>query len=174
MCDTLDKETLCKIEQKLLERYDIDLRQAIENNSKLGVVLGELLADDSLDFIKNIKDGTINHIEIEAKLHQPVTAAGEEFTKIILESYGDKQKRMILCALDGKALTFQEIVRDSHVPLASCYRKIQSLVQQGLLVKTGSINSRKELVTKYRRKFEQLRIDIEGGKIIITKSPKNS
>ena len=164
--DVFDKKTLCKIEQKLLERHGIDLGQAIQNHYLLDVVLDELLDNGSLEYIRKNRTGSINHTETGSKLCDLFIKINEHITKIILEAYGDKQKRAILSVLDNNTLTLQDIVRACHIPQTSCYRKILSLIKQGLVVQNSSINKKKRRETKYRQKFEQLRIDINGNKII--------
>ena len=108
----------------------------------------------------------MNH-QTGINLHETTSTLSKELTDIILESFGDKQKRLILSVLSGKALSFKEIVRESHIPIASCYRKIQELLQQGLLVRNVSIDSKKNLVPTFKQRYSQIRIDIDGNKIIV-------
>jgi len=87
--------------------------------------------------------------------------------KAILESYCDDQKRSIIYAVMDRPLAFLEIAKACNIPLASCHRKINSLLEQGLLVGKGS-NSRTK---RYRSAFKEMRINVKKDTIDIDVKP---
>src|SRR5713101_6433625 len=76
---------------------------------------------------------------VENYIQDWITIEESNKAKTILDSYGDEQKRSIIYAVTDKPLTFLEIVRVSNIPLSSCYRKIISLVEEGLLVEDDNL-----------------------------------
>src|SRR5574338_189140 len=90
----LGEKTIKKIEDRLFERYGISLTQSIEQFQKLDAVLREFFGAgaDGLEqrFIENICDvKTTNN-------NNSITINNSTLTKIILESFGDDDKKKIL------------------------------------------------------------------------------
>ena len=87
---------------------------------------------------------------------------------IILESYGDRQKRLILNSAQSEPRTFSEILEICKLPHATLYRKIVSLTQAGLLVENSiktEITCRK--IPKYKTVFEDTEIVIHVDRVSI-------
>ena len=61
-------------------------------------------------------------------------------TETVLEMLGDKDYRKILDLLIDKSLTPYEILKKIKMPQASAYRKIETLVNVGLLVEDEKIS----------------------------------
>jgi hypothetical protein len=90
-------------------------------------------------------------------------------TKIILESFGDDDKKKILGVLNGEALIISEIIEKCNIAQTSGYRKINSLIDDGLLVPSGYISTADgKKVTKYRSIFNNIHIEIIKNKINIS------
>ena len=60
-------------------------------------------------------------------------------TEMILDMLGDKDYRKILDMLIDKSMTSYEILNKIDIPQASAYRKIEALVNAGLLVEDEKI-----------------------------------
>ena len=78
-----------------------------------------------------------------------------KMTEMILNMLGDKDYRKILDMLIDKSLTPYEILDKIDIPQASAYRKIDALVNSGLLVEDGKISGEAgrpaiKLATLYR------------------------
>ena len=87
---------------------------------------------------------------------------------IILQSYGDRQKRLILNCVQTEPLTYSEILDICKIPHASLYRKIVALTQAGLLVEsftTKEDTCRK--MPKYKTPLEDIQIVIEENRVSI-------
>ncbi|MGI0089536.1 MAG: transcriptional regulator, partial [Nitrosopumilaceae archaeon] len=89
-------------------------------------------------------------------------------SKIILESFGDDDKKLIMNTLLDKSLIISEVLDRCKIPQTSGYRKINSLIQNGLLTTDGFITTNDgKKVNMYTSLFENLKIDIEKNKVII-------
>jgi len=135
--ENLGKETLNKIEQRLMERHGLGLVQAIKDFHKLDSVLREFFGADAdkieQKFLKNIvsieksKQSHFNWIQIK----------DQELSKIFLESFADSDKRLIIGSVMDKSLIISDITKKCQIPQTSGYRKINFLINNGLLVFSG-------------------------------------
>jgi predicted transcriptional regulator len=91
----------------------------------------------------------------------------ENAADVIFQSFADKQKRTIMNAVADKPLTFMEIVKKHNIPLASCSRKINSLMQQGLI----TYDSYSTRGRKYKLTFEGMKIELWNNKISVDVIP---
>ena len=164
--DNLGDKTIQKIENRLFEKYGISLTQSIEQFQKLDAVLREFFGSgaDGLErkFLQNICAVKVvngsNFISIE----------NPNLTKIILESFGDDDKKKILSTLSEQALITSQIIEKCLIPQTSGYRKVNSLIDVGLLVPSGYVTTNDgKKVTKYRSVFDNLKIDIVKNKVTV-------
>lgn len=88
--------------------------------------------------------------------------------QFILETFVDPEKKKILNLTAEKTLTVPEILQICEVPTTSGYRKINSLIESGLLIKNhgGSLKKGRK-IRKYRSIFEDVKISIDMNKISI-------
>ncbi len=135
--ENLGKETLKKIEERLMERHGLGLVQAIKDFHKLDSVLREFFGADvdaiEQKFLKNI----IN-IEKSKQSHSNwVQIKDQELSKIFLESFADSDKRLIIGSVMDESLIISDITKKCQIPQTSGYRKINFLINNGLLVFSG-------------------------------------
>ena len=165
--ENLGARTVQKIENRLIEKYDITLTESIEQFQKLDSVLREFFGAgaDGLEnkFLKNVCEIKLvngeKHIYIE----------NSSLIKIILESFGDDDKKKILGVINGEALIISEIIEKCNIAQTSGYRKINSLIDDGLLASAGYVSTTDgKKVTKYRSIFNNIRIEVVKNKINIS------
>ncbi|MBM2852567.1 MAG: Transcriptional regulator [Candidatus Nitrosotenuis sp.] len=165
--ENLGARTSQKIENRLVEKYGITLTESIEQFQKLDSVLREFFGAgaDGLEnkFLKNVCEIKLmngeKHIYIE----------NSSLTKIILESFGDDDKKKILGVINGEALIISEIIEKCNIAQTSGYRKINSLIDDGLLVPSGYVSTTDgKKVTKYRSIFNNIHIEIIKNKINVS------
>ena len=135
--ENLGKETLNKIEQRLLERHGLGLVQAIKDFHKLDSVLREFFGADAdgleQKFLKNIVS-----IEKSKQSHSNwIQIKDQELSKIFLESFADSDKRLIIGSVMDESLIISDITKKCQIPQTSGYRKINFLINNGLLVSSG-------------------------------------
>ena len=166
--ENLGKDTLNKIEQRLMERHGLGLVQAIKNFNKFDSVLREFFgagADgleqkflQSIVSIENIKQTESNWIQIK----------DPELSKIFLESFADQDKKAILGAVMDDALIIAKILESCKIPQTSGYRKINFLINSGLLVANGfELAHDGKKVKKYETIFDNIQVDIIKNEISV-------
>jgi hypothetical protein len=163
----LGDKTVQKIENRLVEKYGITLTESIEQFQKLDVVLREFfgagadgLEERFLEFVCDVK--TSNNANW-------VTIDNPTLTKIILESFGEDDKKKIMSTLSHDALIISEIIEKCDIAQTSGYRKINSLIDDGLLVPSGFVSTADgKKVTKYRSIFNNIRIEILKDTITVS------
>jgi predicted transcriptional regulator len=164
----LGKSTLNKIEQRLMERHGIGLVQAIKDFYKFDSVLREFFgsAADGLEskFIQNIID--LNQQKKETG--NWITIQGQELAKIFLESFADDDKKAIIgIVLDGP-LIISDILEKCKVPQTSGYRKINQLIENGLLITNGyEVSTDGKKIKKYETVFDNVKMDIEKNVVVV-------
>ena len=165
--ENLGDKTIQKVEARLIEKYGITLTESIEQFQKLDSVLREFFgagADglekrflESLCSVKTTSND--NWISIDNSM----------LTKIILESFGDIDKKKILNLLNSEALIISQIIEKCGIAQTSGYRKINALIDDGLLVPSGYVStSDGKKVTKYRSIFNNINIEIVKNKINVS------
>jgi len=173
--ENLGENSLHKIEQRLMERHGLALVQAIKDFPKLDSVLREFFGAgaDGLEqkFLKNVigieksKRFESNWIQIK----------DPELSKIFLESFADKDKKAILGAVMDKPLIIAKILESSKIPQTSGYRKINFLIDNGLLVSNGfELTHDGKKVKEYETIFENIKVDIVKNNITVKVQLKNT
>ncbi|HYL66638.1 MAG TPA: hypothetical protein VEU72_05755 [Nitrosopumilaceae archaeon] len=90
-----------------------------------------------------------------------VTIKDKSIISLILHSYADEDKKKILNITANKPRIILDIISASKLPQTSSYRKINSLIKNGLLIADGEVTRRYgKIVTKYVSLFENLEINI--------------
>ncbi len=156
-----------KIENRLVEKYGISLTESIEQFQKLDAVLREFFGAgaDGLEkrFLESICDVKTANNNNWITIDNPI------LTKIILESFGDDDKKKILSTLSYEALIISQIIEKCSIAQTSGYRKINSLIDDGLLVPSGYVSTTDgKKVTRYRTIFNNIEIEIIKDKITVS------
>ena len=88
--------------------------------------------------------------------------------ELILKAFADDDKKKILGATLTKSKTPIEILDICKIPPTSGYRKINSLIRDGLLVPNDIFMARsKKQVRRYISALENIKIDICKGKLVV-------
>jgi len=155
-----------KSEEQLIERHGMSLVPAIKDFNKFDSVLREFFGAgaDRLEtkFLQNLvklEKAKNTHVEWII-IHE------QELARIILESFGDHDKRAILNSVLDKSRIVADILKNCKIPQTSGYRKINSLISDGLLIPNGhSITSDGKRVIKYETLFRNINIEIEKNSV---------
>ena len=167
--ENLGKKTLQKVEQRLFEKYGINLTQSIEDFTKLDSVLREFFGEGAEGLEKQFLENIVT-LEKESKTQNPNWVAIEDssLAKLILESFGDEDKKNILNSVLDEPRIISEILEISQVPQTSGYRKINSLIDNGMLIVQGHVTTHDgKKVNKYKSIFDNVTINIEKNKVIV-------
>lgn len=170
----LGKATLNKIEQRLMERHGLGVAQAIKDFHKFDSVLREFFGAgaDGLEskFLQNIidlkqKKGSDNWIVLK----------DQELARIFLESFADQDKKAIIGTVLDKSLIIADILYQCKVPQTSGYRKINQLIDAGLLISNGyAVSSDGKKIKKYETIFDNITMDIEKNVVVVKVQLKKS
>ena len=88
--------------------------------------------------------------------------------ELILKSFADDDKKKILDATLDKSRTPIEILDICKIPSTSGYRKINSLIRDGLLIPNGTFMARsKKEVRRYISALDNIKIEICKGKLVV-------
>lgn len=165
--ENLSKSTLQKIENRLIEKYGLTITQALDDFKKLDVVLREFFGPEA-DVLKKRILENVCILESEERDLDWMVIEDQSLTKVILESFGDEDKKKILTAVLDEPHIISEILDICRIPQTSGYRKINSLINDGLLTTKGFITtSDGKRVNKYISVFDNVRINIIKNKVIV-------
>jgi len=165
--ENLGEKASQKIEARLFEKYGISLTQSIEQFQKIDAVLREFFGAGTDGLEKKFLE-TICKSKNKAKGSNWLALEDVTINQTILESYGDDDKTQILNCVSDEPKIISEILAECKIPQTSGYRKINSLIKNGLLVVDGSVTSHDgRRVSKYRSLFDNVRINIVKNKITV-------
>lgn len=176
--ENLGQVTLNKIEQRLMERHGVGVVQAIKDFYKLDSVLREFFGAgaDGLEskFVSNI----INLEQSKMSSDNWVIIQDQSLAKIFLESFADDDKKAILEVAMDKSLIISDILNNCSIPQTSGYRKINYLIENGLLISNGyALSKDGKKVQKYQTIFNNVKMDIQKKTIVmkvqLKKNPLN-
>jgi len=173
--DNLGKETLNKIEQRLMERHGLGLVQAIKNFHKFDSVLREFFGAgaDGLEqkFLKNVVDVEKSKTSDSNWIH----IKDPELSRIFLESFADQDKKAIIGCVMDDSMIIAKILEFSKIPQTSGYRKINFLIDHGLLVINGfELAHDGKKVKKYETIFDNVKVDIVKNNVAVKIQLKKS
>ena len=159
----LGKGMVKKIEDRLFEKYGISFAQSIENFDKLDLVLREFFGKGTDGLEKKFFE-TIFQSKSRNSKDGWYQLRDESLSQMILQSFGDPEKKAILESATETPKIITDIIKDCNLSQTSGYRKINSLIDDGLLYKADHIVRDNKKINKYVCAFSNLRINIENKK----------
>lgn len=104
-----------------------------------------------------------------------VTIEDQTYTRTILHAFGDDDKKNILMALSTSPKTVNEVLTKYKIPKTSGYRKINSLINDGLIITNGLGHSEdNKRITSYVSIFSDLKIDFIKNKVTVKIRPNKN
>ena len=165
--EKLGQKTCEKLEDRLRQRYDFGLAESIKDFFTLDATLREFFGSGA-DAIEEDFAGRLISINTPSKGRPWLTLENKELSELILEVYGDKEKRHILDVAFKKPAVILDILETTNIPKSSGYRLINQLVDEGLLTEEGyAETSDGKKVSKYTALFEKVRIEIDTNGLIV-------
>jgi len=160
--ENLGVKTLNKIEQRLIERHGINLVQSIKEFHKFDSVLREFFGAGA----DGLETKFLNRI-VQLEKSSPdnldwITIHDGDLARTFLESFGDPEKKCILTTVYDKPLIVSDILKSCSIAQTSGYRKVNSLIDEGLLIPSGYVvTDDGKKVQKYGTTFHNVDIKIE-------------
>ena len=118
----------------------------------------------------NIRDQFINSSKTyENSVNYEWIKIDDQFiAELILKAFADNDKKMILDATLDRPKTPVEILDVCKIPPTSGYRKIKSLIRDGLLIPRGAFLARsRRQVRRYITAVENIKIEIDKGNLVV-------
>ncbi len=165
--ENLGTEKLKKIEQRLIERHGMNMVQAVKDFHKLDSVLREFFGVNA-DEIETKSLLKVIELERTEKKEEWITIQDQELSKIFLDTLGDKDKKKILGTVLNKSLIVSDILKESKIPQTSGYRKINSMILNGILISNGfELSKGNKKIKKYETVFQKIKMDIKKNGMIV-------
>jgi hypothetical protein len=166
--EKLGQKTCEKIEIRLRERYNLDLAASISDFYTLDATLREFFSSGA-DAIEEDFANNLISINTSAKGKRWILIENSELAELILATYGDKDKRIILEVAFTNPSVILDILEATRIPKSTGYRLINQLVENGLLTEQGYAESSDgKKVSKYTALFERVKIEIDTSGLIFT------
>ncbi|MCG8324779.1 MAG: hypothetical protein MI673_04620 [Thiotrichales bacterium] len=165
--ENIGTEKLEEVEKRLIERHGVNLVQAVKDFYKLDSVLREFFGANA-DEIETKSLRNIIGLEKSAKQEEWVTIQDQELSKTFLEMLGDEDKKTILGTVLNKPMIVADILKEAKIPQTSGYRKINSMIDDGILVANGfELSNDNKKIKKYETVFQNIKMDIQENAMIV-------
>ena len=132
-----------------------ETNQTLESMQEI-VLLNEIMAlvqkpiIDSKDFVKQDSEW--------------IQVKNEKICSNIQELLSDPIKNQIFSLLQKKPFTTQEIIEKLDIPFTSGYRKISSLIQDGILVESRILKKRYyKKIIEYTTILQSIKVELDNG-----------
>ncbi len=159
----LGDTTYHSIQNRLFEKYGISITQSIKEFTKFDSVLREFFGAGAEGLEKKFLDGICSVKSKKDKAEKRFTISDSSISQSILKAFSDDEMSKILNASIGEPWTISEILEKLDIPKTSGYRKINSLIEDGLLIKSGSdLTSNGRVVDRYKSLFDNVNIDFHN------------
>jgi hypothetical protein len=172
--EKLGQKTCEKIEARLRQRYNLDLPASINDFYTLDATLREFFGSGA-DAIEEDFANRLISINTPAKGRPWITIANKDLAELILATYGDKEKRIILEVAFNRPSVILDLLETTGIAKSSGYRLINQLVDEGLLTEHGYAESSDgKKVSKYTALFEKVTIELDTNGLIFDSLPLSS
>jgi len=151
---------------KAIKSYK-DEHDDYQNNKDM--IASGILRKEDWKSIKSLFDGKKIHSNKFWNLDNHwVTIEDKSLTQEILEAFGDDDKKKILTTVIQQRLIVSEILEMCNLPQTSGYRKVNALIDVGLLIPMGHATTTDgKKVNRYVSVFDNFKIDIIKNKIVV-------
>ena len=163
--DNLGKVTLNKIEQRLMEKHGLGVVQAIKEFSKLDSVLQEFFGAGAHGLESRFVQNIIKIEKSKKESENWVILKDQSLSKIILDSFADPEKKVMMEAVMDQPLALSAILDKCQISQVSGHDKLTHLVDNGLLVPV--FDTENENTPKYQTPFSNVKMDIEKKSIVV-------
>ena len=165
--EKLGQKTSEKVEERLRQRYNLDLAESIKDFFTLDATLREFFGSGA-DAIEEDFANRLISINTSSKGRPWITIENKELSELILEAYGNTEKRVILEVAFKQPAVILDVLERTWIPKSSGYRLINQLADEGLLTEEGyAETSDGKKVSKYTALFEKVKIEIDSEKGLV-------
>ncbi len=158
-------KTVQKIEQRLFEKYGMSWNQSLEEFEKIDFVLKELFGNTGAKGLEHRFCENIFDSKTKKTNDNWVTISDPSINSIIIQTFGDLEKKKIIEAVIVTPKIIYEIIKECDLPQTSGYRKINQLIYDGFLIPIEFEIKENKKIFKYICVFKNLKIEINSNKI---------
>ncbi len=168
MLKNLGENTVHKIQDRLFERYGMSITQSMEEFEKLDSVLREFFGAGAEGLERKFLENLCSIKSKKDQAQKRFTISEPSIGQSILKAYSDGETSKILHASIGESWTILKMLEKLQIPQTSGYRKVNSLIEDGLLIKDGhEISASGRKTDKYKSLFDNVEIDIKNNKMAV-------
>ena len=161
--ENLGDTTFRSIQNRLFEKYGINITQSIKEFEKLDSVLTEFFGYGAKGLEKKFLEKICKINSKKDLAEKRLTILEPSINQSILKAFSDDEMSKILNASIGEPWTISEILEKLEIPKTSGYRKINILIEEGLLIKVGQdFTENRRSVDKYKSLFDNVNIDFNN------------
>ena len=90
----------------------------------------------------------------------------------VVKALSDEYSRKIVLAIISKSLSIEEISKEQHIPISTCYRRVHELQSYGIIrVDRTIIQDDGKKFACYRASFKNASINLESGELKVDVEP---
>lgn len=172
--DELDSEKIKNINLRLNQEYGITFQELFSKFEKMQGALRRFESD-----LKDIEDKILRNfltVEKSTPTETWITVRDKHLAEMILKTYADSEKKMILDSTRDKSETIPKVLSLCNLPNTSGYRKMNQLIEEGFVTPTGlaeSFEGKRALL--YKSVIQKIQISINKDRVTTTIAvPKES
>jgi len=164
--ENLGDETIQKIEARLLEK-GYSLTQAINEFDPFDKTLREFFGKETDEILLKIFNSAFEMKKGKHGNPKSFLIKNKNFINMILSSYSNEEKREILSTVSESAFSFSSILKKVNLSQSTCYRIVDSLIKDGLLIETDKYKEspKERKVSMYKSTVSLLDIRIKKSVI---------
>src|ERR1051326_6162225 len=156
--EKLGQKTSEKIEERLKQRYGFSLVDSIKQFHTLDATLREFFGQGADAVEEDFRDWLVS-LRSGSNGRQWIKIENSALSEQILETYGDREKRLVLNAAYKSPAPILDILNATSIPKSSGYRIVNQLIEDGFLTEAGyGETSDGKKVAMYTALFEKIRI----------------
>lgn len=171
--EEVGKNSVKKLEDRLFKKYGKPIFEVIEEWNKIYDILHEQYAGgaDKITSKYIIKITQTN--QSSRKYHKNIVSDPKTVKKI-MRVLGDSDSAKVINYLLSNTNTIQNITKKTRIPSTSGYRKIEEMIELGMIVEKGYNISRStgRKIKKYYSPFKSISIIIDKSTPMIDFVPK--
>lgn len=161
--ENLGNTTFQSIQNRLFEKYGMSITESIKDFEKLDSVLTEFFGSGAKGLEKKFLDSICSIKSDKDKVEKRFTILNSSINQSIIKAFSDDEMSKILNASIGEPWTISEILEKLDIPRTSGYRKINLLIKEGLLIKSGQeFTENRRTINKYKSLFDNVNIDFNN------------
>lgn len=163
----LGAKACSKIENRLDEKFGITILESMEQFHTIDSILRELFGKGADGLERKFLD-SVCILKSKKSSDGWISIQDKEIMEVIIESIGDEDKKKIILTTTLEPKITYDILKECNIAQTSGYRKINALIDDGLLSQSGHIIGKDgKKISKYFSIFSNLRINVEDGEFHI-------